>query len=128
MCPGNAVDAVHEIERVHEPGDPHGAEHGQQNEHVHRSRPAADEHDGDHEAAEQLHDQPPADRQPVQVLGEPEQAEGGHREREHHRDRAPDQPGRDEQPGDDRDPAAAGGRDRVRRPVTGNVDNGRPAQ
>ena len=37
--PGNAVDAVHEVEGVHEPGDPRGAQHDQQRQRRRRARP-----------------------------------------------------------------------------------------
>jgi len=125
---GNTVDAVHEIEGVHEPGDPRRAGRDEQHEHGRGPRAAADEHDGHHGAPDRLDEQPPARRQPAHILGEPEQSERGHGKGEQRCDGAPDHSRRDKQPGGDRNSASTRRRDGVRRAGTGDVDNGCPTQ
>jgi hypothetical protein len=106
--PGNAVHAVHEVERVDESGDPHGREDGQPGPHGWRQREPAYQRGGDDGAAGPLECQPPADRQPAQVLSQPDQAECGHCDRERRRGRPADEHRGHQQSGGDRRSATPG--------------------
>jgi hypothetical protein len=128
MRGGDTVDAVHEVKHVDDPGDPDGTDSGEDRESGQRGLHQADEQAGHDDAGRALKCDPLADRQPVQILGQPDRGEDDDRDTERRRRRTAQQQGGHDQPGSDGEAPAARCRHRVRRPQAGNVDRGRPPQ
>ena len=75
---------------------------------AHRTRLAADEHDGDHEAAERLQISRRPTASPCRSSVNPSKPKAATANAKTTPIAPPDQPSGNEQPGGDRDPAAAG--------------------
>jgi len=119
---GDAVDPVHDVERVDEPGDPDG--HGHRQAGPHRR----DDQRGDRGAPGPLQHQAAAGGQRAHVVGEAEQAEKGDRDHERATRPAAGQPHSHHQPQRDGDAAAPRGGHVVGGARAGNVDRGEAAQ
>jgi hypothetical protein len=122
---GDTVHAVHEVECVDDPGDPDGAGGSENRKSGRRRLYQADEQAGRHDAGGALKRDPLANRQPVQIFGQPDRGENDHRDTERRRGRTVQQERGHGQPGGDRGAAAARCGHGVRRPQAGNVDRRR---
>jgi hypothetical protein len=118
----DTVHAVHEVERVDDPGSPHGGSGSGDGQPDRRRRQRADEHAGGDDARGALQHEPLANRQPGQILGEPDRGEERDRDAERCGGHAVhERRGHEESRGDRcATPPQCG--DGVRRPQAGNVD------
>jgi hypothetical protein len=78
----DAVHAIHEVESVHDPGDPHGDGCGEDAQPDRRRLQRADKHASGDGACGALEHEPLAHRQPVEILGQPDRREERDRDAE----------------------------------------------
>lgn len=78
----DAVHAIHEVESVHDPGDPHGDGCGEDAQPDWRRLQRADEYAGGDGARGALEHEPLAHRQPAEILGQPDRGEERDRDAE----------------------------------------------
>jgi hypothetical protein len=124
----DAVHAIHEVEGVHDPGDPEGTYRNENRQPARCRLHWADKQAGGHDARRALQREPLANRQAVQIVSEPDGGEKCDRDTERRRRHTVHQCGGHDKSGGNRDAAAPRCWNGVRRPQAGGVHHGRPPQ